>query len=317
MSRSKLFVGVDGGGTRTVALVGPRSDAVVARGEAGPANPHAVGFESAAEQLASAVRAALATWPGECAGEPVVEIESAVLGVAGCGRPSDRARLTPLVAACLGVPASVVRVVSDVALLLPAAGLASGVALVAGTGSSAFGVAPGGRTASAGGWGYLLGDDGSAFDVGRRALRAVLRADDGLGPSTMLTLVLKERLGVSQPRDLIRVVYQSPSPRTAIAELAPLVVAVAESDDPIARQIVSGSGEALGRLVRGVARRLALGPDAVVIGTGGLLRAGEPVLGPLRRSLERADLTDFRLLDAEPAVGALRLAARELRMDLD
>jgi N-acetylmuramic acid 6-phosphate etherase len=341
------FVGVDGGGTHTIALVGSSSAKILGRGVAGPSNPQAVGFEAAVEQIEAAVRAALAgpqpqpfsistemekgdgtprsvplaisdegsPWRRGSEGRDRSGVRQITLGIAGCGRPSDRQRLAAMVSERLGLAPAAVRVVTDVALLLPAANLGSGIALVAGTGSSAFGVAPSGRTANAGGWGYLLGDDGSAFEVGRHALRAILRADDGLGPPTQLTAAVKQALGVSQPRDLIRSVYQSSSPRTTIAELAPLVVSVARDGDGIARQIVARAGEILGQLACAVARRLALGSDATVIGTGGLFQAGDLVVAPLRRSLDRVGLDDFRLLDAEPAIGALRLATGEVRLE--
>ena len=335
------FVGVDGGGTHTVALVGSSTGEILGRGVAGPSNPQAVGFEAAVEQIEAAIRAALvgphpqplsistemergdgtprsAPLSISDEGSPLRRgsgVRQITLGIAGCGRPSDRQRLAAMLSERLGLAPAAVRVVTDVALLLPAANLESGIALVAGTGSSAFGVSPTGRTANAGGWGYLLGDDGSAFEVGRHALRAILRADDGLGPPTQLTAAVKQALGVSQPRDLIRVVYQSPSPRTTIAELAPLVVSVARDGDGIARQIVARAGEILGQLACAVARRLALGSDATVIGTGGLFQAGDLVVAPLRRSLDRVGLDDFRLLDAEPAIGALRLATGEVRLE--
>ncbi len=328
---SPLFVGVDGGGTRTVALVGSRSDRVLGRGVAGPSNPQAVGFETAAEQISTAIRAALRSVTGgespiasssvsvvldEGSIDSALGVQQITLGVAGCGRVPDRERLADLLADRLGVPRASIRVVTDVALLLPAANLSCGVALVAGTGSSAFGIAPDGRTASAGGWGYLLGDDGSAFEVGRHALRAVLRAEDGLGPPTRLTGALKQALQVIHPRDLIRVVYQSQAPRATIADLAPIVVAVARDGDATARQIVGRAGEVLGQLAGAVARRLGLGSESTVVGTGGLFQAGDLVLDPLKRSLARAGLTDFRLSDAESAIGALRLATDEVQMEI-
>ncbi len=326
----RWYIGVDAGGTRTTALVGTSGDRIIGRGVAGPANPQVVGFDAAAEQIIGAIREALAGAlagnEGSISPDSVLRllhrgkdgpgVQKITLGVAGCGRPTDRKRLTRLLAEQLGLHDTTVHVTTDVALLLPAAGLTSGVALVAGTGSSAFGVAPDGRTASAGGWGYLLGDDGSGFDVARQGLRAVLRAEDGLGPPTNLTAALKQALEVNHPRDLIRVIYQSPSPRVTVASLAPVVVAVARDGDATARQILASAGEVLGKLAGAVARRLGLGPDAAVIGTGGLFQAGDLIVDPLRRSLARAGLFDFRLSVTEPALGALRLATGEARLEV-
>jgi N-acetylglucosamine kinase-like BadF-type ATPase len=305
----RVFVGVDGGGTHTLALVGRSGDAVLGRGEAGPSNPQAVGFDAAVAQLAGAVRAALAS-----AGAG--EIARATLGIAGASRVSDRARLTALLAEALEVPGERLQVCHDVTLLLPAAGLSSGVAIVAGTGSSSFGVAPDGRTATAGGYGYLLGDEGSAFDVGRAALRAVLRADDDLGPPTGLAGLLGREQGMEQPRDLIRIVYQSPSPRAVVAGIAPLVVDAARSGDAVARDILAGAGRDLAQIARAVARRLDLPPGFAVVGTGGMFQAGDLLIGPLRAELARAGAGEFARLDREPALGALRLAAGDVFLNL-
>jgi N-acetylglucosamine kinase-like BadF-type ATPase len=314
VNRLPTFVGVDGGGTRTVAVVGHgaamtalgESDVVLGRGEAGPAHPQVVGFENAASELVAAIDRAMVS-AGLYEGRDA--FDRVTLGVVGGNRPADRGRLQALVAERIGIDVERVDLVPDVGLILPAAGVSWGVALVSGTGSSAYGVAPNGRTAIAGGWGYLIGDDGSAFDVGREALRAVLRADGGLGPPTDLTAALEQRLGASQPRDLIRVVYQTQAPRTTIATLAPLVAEVARADDAIARQILAHAGQELGKLARAVARRLGLGSETTIVATGGMLAAGELIFETLRDELARAGFLDLRRLDREPAIGALRLAS--------
>jgi N-acetylglucosamine kinase-like BadF-type ATPase len=299
-----LFVGVDGGGTHTIALAGRDGGSVVGRGETGPSNPSALGFDRATAAIVEAVRGALAGI-GDAAPARIT------MGVAGAGRPADARRLGELVAAGLGLPAERIRVLQDVALLLPAAGLSSGVALVAGTGSSAFGVAPDGRTATAGGWGYLLGDEGSAFFVGREALIAVARADDGTGRPTALTGATLRHFGVETPRDLITAIYQSGHPRAAIADLAPTVVETARGGDPIGGEILALGVRELGRCAIALTRRLGL-RDPALVAVGGMFRAGALVLDPLAAELATAGLRPPQVLAAEPALGALRLAAGEL-----
>ena len=303
MTERALFVGVDGGGSHTIALAGRDGETVAGRGEAGPSNPSALGFDRAADAIVEAVRAALAgALTGGAAPARIT------MGVAGAGRPADGQRLAELVAAGLGLPAERVRVFQDVALLLPAAGLSSGIAIVAGTGSSVFGVASDGRTATGGGWGYLLGDEGSAFFVGREALMAVARADDGTGQSTALTEATLSHYRVGTPRDLITAVYQSPHPRTAIANLAPTVVGAAKGGDATAREILALGARELGRCAIALTRRLALS-DPAVVAVGGMFRAGALVLDPLAAELATAGLRPPRVLASEPALGALRLAA--------
>lgn len=295
-----LFVGVDGGGSHTAAVLGRRGGAVLARGEAGPSNPSALGFDAAVNAIEAAVRAAV----GESA------VDAVALGVAGAGRPADRARLEELLRVRLGIER--LQVVQDVALLLPAAGLASGVAIVAGTGSSVFAVAPDGRTATAGGWGYLLGDEGSAYAVGREALRAVGRQTDGFPEPTALTPALVAHLSLAQPRDLITAVYQSNSPRATVAGLAPLVVEVARRGDPAARATLADAGRELGETAVAAGRRLRLTAGAPVVIVGGMLAAGDLMLAPLRQALAAGGLGELTPLADDPALGALRLATGEV-----
>jgi glucosamine kinase len=284
-------VGVDGGGSHTVAVTDRGT-----RGEAGPSNPSALGFEVAADAIATAIRQATPEPPARVA-----------MGVAGAGRPADGARLAAEVANRLGIDPAHVRVVQDVAILLPAAGLASGIALVAGTGSSAYGVGADGQTLTTGGWGYLLGDEGSAFYAGRAALMAVAADDDGTGPPTALTLALMAELEIETARDLITAVYQAPLPRNRIAALAPAVVAVASAGDRIAADILADGARQLGRCAVAIARRLSL-DDPTVVAVGGMFQAGPATMAPLADELARAGLRAPMLLAAEPAVGALKLA---------
>ncbi len=318
---SPVYVGVDGGGTHTTAVVGrlppdiasetPGEDGIVGWGTGGPSNPSATGHEPAAEQIHAAIAGAL-TQAGLSSG--AISIVRVVMGVAGANRPADRARLIGLVAGRLGIETARIQVLEDVALILPAAGLDVGVALVAGTGSSAYGIAPDGRSTTVGGWGYLIGDEGSAFAVGRDALRAVLRADDGFGLATELTGAMARKFGLGQPRDLIRVVYQSQSPRMTMAMLAPLVVETARDGDAVASRILVRAGQDLGKFARAVAKRLSLPEGLSVVGTGGIFNAGELILEPLREEAARAGLTTVRVLDRNAAVGALRLATGRARM---
>jgi N-acetylglucosamine kinase-like BadF-type ATPase len=284
-------VGVDGGGSHTVAVTDRGT-----RGEAGPSNPSALGFEVAADAIAAAIRQATPEPP-----------ERVAMGVAGAGRPADGARLAAEVARRLAIDPAHVRVVQDVAILLPAAGLASGIALVAGTGSSAYGVRADGQSLTTGGWGYLLGDEGSAFYAGRAALMAVAAADDGTGPPTALTDALLAELDVSLPRDVITAVYQAPLPRNRIASLAPAVVATAQAGDRTAGDILAEGARALGRCAVAIARRLSL-EDPTVVAVGGMFQAGPPTMAPLAAELSASGLRAPILLESEPAEGALRLA---------
>jgi N-acetylmuramic acid 6-phosphate etherase len=305
-----LYLGIDGGGTHTVALLahaeaGPGNRwTLLGRGEAGPSNLQAVGAGRALAALDEAVGKAFA---GAALGRrPVV---AACLGLAGAGRPEDQAVIQDWAARVK--LAAVVEVTGDAPLLL-AAGTPHGwgVALVAGTGSMAFARDHEGRTARAGGWGYLLGDEGSGYALVVAALQAVARAVDGRGPATELRGRLLARLGLTHPNELIGAVYRSGLDRTDLAALAPLVFEAADAGDETAAGIVSQGAGQLAATVVAAARQLHLErlPLPVALAGGVLLASPsyrERVLTALNSDGLRAEPVT---LVHEPAEGAVQLA---------
>jgi N-acetylglucosamine kinase-like BadF-type ATPase len=259
------YLGFDVGGSTTVCVAGDAS-ASLGRGVAGPGNPTLVGiegFRSAILEAAEAAQEGLSAAP----------ISAAWLGVAGSERPGCRAEL--LAVARTALRAERVEISHDARLLLAAADVDHGIGLVSGTGSSAYGRSADGAEVSAGGWGHLLGDEGSGYDIAVRALRAVTSAIDGRGPDTVLVRLLTERLGASEPAQLRERSYP-PASVTAIAALATTVLAAAD-EDAVAGSILDSAADDLVALVDGCASRLAAGPGARVVPVvlaGGLLGPG-------------------------------------------
>jgi N-acetylmuramic acid 6-phosphate etherase len=302
-----LYLGVDGGGSHTVALLaragGPGGWAVLGRGEAGPSNRQSVGNDRAFAALEAAV--ALAFAAAELPRQPAA---AACLGLAGAGREGDREVLRAW--ARRAELAQSVEVTTDAAILL-AAGTPDnwGMALVAGTGSIAYGRSRDGRSARAGGWGYLLGDEGSGYALALAGLRAVADDTDGRGPSTSLTGRLLDRLGLRQAQELVPAVYGGGWDRAFLAGLAPLVIEEAESDE-VAREIVAQSARELARTAAAVARRLWWGTESFPLALAGSVLASsaayrERVLEAMQQlGVSPEPVTVVR----EPAEGALRLA---------
>lgn len=294
------YVGIDAGGSTTICLVGDGAS-ILARGTAGPANPTLVGVDGFRAAIAASMEAAVR-------GSPAATIGMAWLGVAGSERPEVRARLRAVALDALG--AERVEISHDARLLLAAADVDHGVGLVAGTGSSAYGRTADGREQCVGGWGHLLGDEGSGYDIAVRALRAVSAAGDGRGPRTALEAILTERLGISNPRDLRYRLYPTPAV-TELARLAEAVLGVAD-DDAVAGAIVEAAAGDLAMLVDACAGRLfpvPHGERVPVVLSGGLLASGSALHRRLVRRLERAP-TRYQPITPprEPAAGALALA---------
>jgi N-acetylmuramic acid 6-phosphate etherase len=301
-----LILGFDGGATGTVALLAePNAHGgwrVIGRGEAGPSNQRAVGKVAALAALDAATNSAFAA-----AGRSRRPARAACLGLAGAGRPDDQQVIRDW--AARAKLAATVDVVADAALL-PAAGTPEGwgVAVVAGTGSMAFARAPDGRTARAGGWGALMGDEGSGYAIAAAGLKAVARAADGRDPATALTELLLTVLGISRPEELIATVAHD---RAAVAALAPVVLDAAAAGDAVADDIVRTAAAELASAAAAAARQLALGPAVPVALAGGLLLESADYRRRFLAALAGCGLTaDPVAVVAEPAEGAVRLASQ-------
>lgn len=304
---SQLILGIDGGGSKTLALVADAALRVLGRGTAGPSNYQGVGIAAAAAALEHAIAAATAD-----AGLAAPTFTAACLGMAGVDRPEDRALMQAWADRWLpGVP---LVIVNDAQLVLAAGTPAGwGVGLICGTGSIAYGQNRAGRWARAGGWGHLLGDEGSGYAVGQAALRAVMRAFDGRAPATTLTAAVLGHWGLAAPPDLVRRVYREPVTPADLAALAPLVEAAAAAGDAVADAILADAGHELALAVAAVIHALNLPSPVPCALAGGLL-----VKGPALRQhfLAAAQTSDLDLAPVtpvtEPAQGALRLAKRLL-----
>jgi N-acetylmuramic acid 6-phosphate etherase len=298
-----LVIGIDGGGSTTVALIATATE-VIGRGEAGPSNMQAVGVTRAFKAIEDAVAAAFAA-----AGRPPAMVRKVVLGLAG----ADRAQEQSLVrnwATQVGL-ANQIDVVNDAQLLL-AAGTPEGwgIALVAGTGSIAFGRTREGKLGRAGGWGYLLGDEGSAYALVMSALQEVVHAADGRGPPTVLTERLLFAIGGQRPMDLIPAVYRGGWDRAALAGLAPIVLDAAGQGDSVATRIAAQGAHQLALTVAAAAMRLELPPDHLPLAmTGGTLLNSEHYRDGVLGGLEKLGIhADPITLVHDPAEGGIRLA---------
>ena len=279
-------LGLDIGGstTRTVRC----TDGVRRESRTGSANLASVGDAEAGTRLDAALAGL-----GDLGG-----VEAVCAGAAGADSPATVARLTAMLAE--RVPNALVTVVHDTRLLLAAAGLDTGAVLISGTGSVAWGRRDDGVELRAGGWGYLLGDEGSGWWVAREAVRhALARHDRGL-PHDVVTAALLRSCGLADCDELLDHVYGRPD-REYWAARADAVAAA--TGDPVAMEILSRAADALAELARCVLDRLEL-PGPVVLGGGFVVH--RPVLQDLLRA--RLPGVTLHVLRADPVLGALRLA---------
>jgi N-acetylglucosamine kinase-like BadF-type ATPase len=313
LSTPGLLLGVDGGGTKTEALVADLDGRVLARGRGPAGNLHNGGIGRLGESLSAAVEGALGELPGPL--RPAggggalwrsARIAAACFGLAGIDSAADEAEVSSWIRE-RGAAARFT-VVNDAELVLAAGTPAGwGLALVSGTGSVCLGRSRDGRTARAGGWGPLLGDEGSAYHVAIEALRLAARTADGRAAAHGLLGAALAHWGLKDAAVLVRRVHAAGAAPAEIAGLAPRVLELATQGDPGARGVVEGAAWELAVLVRTVVRRLGLERPPLAL-AGGLLRTAlRPALAAVL-----GDEVGAGAYVTEPAGGAIVLAQRLL-----
>ena len=292
---NRFLVGLDIGGSHTRGVLF-RGDSPVREARSGSANVQNVSRERAAQSLRE-IFARLEPPPGT----------TVLAGAGGVDTPHDAAALTQLIRSVAEAAAGVIAV-HDTRLILAAGGHNEGIAAIAGTGSVAWGVNASGHGTRAGGWGYLLGDEGSGYWLGREAVRHVLRdaqhrgaSDETPAEDDRFARAVLGHAGVDTPTELIAAFHDRPD-RTHWAGLARTVIELAPHDDA-ARELVSAAAAHLAELIITVARNLGE-PLPVVMG-GGLATTSVGV--ELRERLGDHGLR-VTLLDREPVLGAPLLA---------
>jgi N-acetylmuramic acid 6-phosphate etherase len=308
----EIVLGIDGGGSKTVAWLACRGKSepwdIIGRGMGGPSNPNAVGFTAAFANLDRAIDAAF-----QEAGLPPREVPAACGALAGSDRDSDRRAIEEW--AQRRKLSRRLKLVHDAMPLLAAGTPAGwGVALIAGTGSLAFGRGVDGSTARAGGWGHLMGDEGSGYAISCRALQAAAQGADGRGPETALLALFMGRLDVARPSELVTQVYRPRIDRSIIATWADIVFEAAEAGDPVAQAIIAQGARDLAAAVAAVCRKpgFAETPFPLALGGGLLIHRPsyrEAVLAALsQQGLQAAPVASV----PDPVAGAVLLAGEML-----
>jgi N-acetylglucosamine kinase len=299
-------LGIDAGGTKTVCLLANDRGEILARARAAGANLQVMG-ELGVEKVLHRVME-------ETLGDRDARPDAICLGIAGVDRPRDAQAVNDIMRR-IGYKTRIVVVNDALVALVAGAGEQSGVVVVAGTGSIAYGRDSEGRAARAGGWGYLLGDEGGGFWIGRAALSAVVRQFDQRGPATLLTELVLGQMQLSTPAELIHAIYDHGLQRHAIAGLAGVVQRASEAGDAVAGEILDRAATELAVAAASVVTRLGMRGDVFPTVLAGGIFKGIPSLaaGLTRRLAEVAPRSDVRQLELEPAHGAVTLALAAAR----
>ena len=292
----QYVVGIDSGGTKTVGLLAEETGKVLAKARGGGANLVIHGELDVEKVLYQVIEDLESPGP----------IEAICLGMAGVDRSEEKELIEGLLRR-LGLRKNL-RIVND-ALIALVAGAPEGMGIVvsAGTGSIAYGVDPSGETARSGGWGYLLGDEGSAFWLGHAAVRQGVRAVDGRGPATSLFERISQKLDLDVPDGLVKWFYDQELSRDRVAKLASVVQEAADDGDVAANSLLDQAAQHLARAARAVDRKLTFTESYPLVLAGGAFRACPSLFERVENNLDLPKAEVVRL-EKEPATGAVTLA---------
>lgn len=299
MSAACLYVGIDGGGTKTTLVVVDHTGVEMVRHRTSTSNAAVIGHDAASATLSHALH----DLARQCAVEP--PFRAAWFGLSGSDRPEDHRRLLP----ALEPLATSITMTNDAELVLGGLPGRVGVAVIGGTGSIAFGRNREGQRARAGGWGHRFSDEGSGYDLAIRMLRAFAADADGRGATTALTLRLVDHFGLHDPYQLIARVYDQAMTKGELAGLSTLVFDIAATGDAVARAILDSAASSLAELALAAADQLGMRERLQLALSGGVLihnaEYRERVLARIR---EQAAIESVELVD-DPALTAARALA--------
>jgi len=308
----QYIIGIDGGGTKTEAVLAGAGGVPVEHFTTGPSNPHTVTFAQTEARLAEIVDHFLAR-PGVSPSS----IRAICAGIAGVAKAEELHRAAGFLENYAAERSAGWRIFirndAEIAIMA-AAGVPHGMIAISGTGSIVYGITPEGETARVGGWGHLLGDEGSGYAVGLKTLQAAMQSYDGVLPGTMLVPMIAERLSLSGIDGLKSYIYRPEIGKRNIAEFAALCIDAAGRGDETARRILETAARELAVLALAL-RRKQPGLAGVPIALSGSMFTRSPIY---RQSFERRIRSEapdavFLLAGRPAAEGAARLALHLLR----
>ena len=299
------IIGIDGGGTKTIGILAAATGQHLAQVQSGPANYHVVG-----EAQTQAVLEGIVAELYEKADVPPTSAVRFCLGMAGLGRPADR-EVIGRICDELGICKD--RILTHDAHIALVGGMEKkeGIIVISGTGAIVYGINADGREARASGWGYLLGDEGSGYDIAIKGLQTIARAADGRDDRTELTDRILNRLELNEPSELIRWVHAAS--RDVIAQLAEVVFDTARTTDAVAGCIVDEAVDELVCAATSVIKQLKFTEPFDIVLSGGNLIHQRMFADKLRHRFARIQPNaSVQLPKHEPAYGAVLIAQASL-----
>lgn len=309
----KYIIGMDGGGTKTIGILADQDGNIINRETGDSSNLQAIGGEKLEQNISELVeKLKMKTGTND------INISHLYAGLAGAGRQTDREKIYKILQSHNLSERITIDTDASAALTGAFAG-APGIILISGTGAICFGKGDDGQLVRCGGWGYLLGDEGSGYFIGQQAIIASLKHHDGRGRETKLKELIEKRYQLTCIDNIISQIYSGKIDRTEIASLAPLVFEANIKGDIAAREIITSAGSELGKLVAAVSLKMGLKGKKIRAALIGSIFNQRNVLRPLMEEQVKNISQDVQFIDPrfEPAVGSVILGLKKEHCEVD
>ncbi|QQK80387.1 hypothetical protein HUG20_11120 [Salicibibacter cibi] len=318
MEGFSIFVlGIDGGGTKTTGVLCADNGKIFAQDTVGATNPNSIDYDIIRNEFQS-LFAALKR-QNKIAFD---NLDAVFIGMAGVGREEMKLNIRKMVSPFFSTNTKVYIDHDAINALYSGTLGEPGVVNIAGTGSITFGINEHSERGSVGGWGYLLGDPGSGFAIGREAVQAVFHAYDGSGPLTQLTDVILQYFDRNSPPELLGHIYEVGKPQEVIAPISKIVIEAADREDDVAKNIISNAGSETAHAIQTLSKRLLLqerNQNVRVSLTGGVYQRSDWLLPAIQKGFHEnvRDAHSFTIPEVPPVTGALVAALKELGIEVD
>jgi N-acetylglucosamine kinase-like BadF-type ATPase len=308
----EYFAGIEGGATHSTCVIVGRDGTILGRSEGPQTNHFIVGKQAVVDAAARMVRDAFAD-----AGIQATQLSALGMALSGGDNVEDQNELIALIHSQQPNLAASIQVTTDAHGSAAAASARDCIVLIAGTGSVCLHVPVDGCSARVGGWGHMIGDEGSGYWVASRAIKRIFNAVDADDAQSCAALraAMLQYFGISNMRDMLKVMYASPFDKAHVAGFALQVSCAAEKGDSLALQIFDRAGMKLGRMLGVMASKLKLNSvtDVVCIGSvfksHALIREG--MIRALRCHAPPSFACNLVLLNESSAVGAAAIGAQK------
>lgn len=303
---SYMYVlGIDGGGTKTVGVMADEYGNIVAKQTVGGTNQNGVDRKTVEYELNNLFTSLKKQNESAFLSLPVV-----FAGMSGVDRPDAKIFMEKLISKLVPNGTKVFVDNDGVNALYSGTFGAPGIVQIAGTGSITFGINSKGDRGRVGGWGYLIDDEGSGYDLGKEALNAIFKAYDGRGKRTILTERILNHFNVSHPPELINIIYQVGKSREVISPLSKYVTEAAEKNDQVAKKIIDHAGKKLGNSISSLVHQLfPTEKNVQVVLVGGVFNCADLVMPGIESALKSQSVSAALVKPKLPPVGGAVIKA--------